>query len=92
MFGWTAKTSPDYTELQKDGTSIAGMLALRPDQKTPGWLIYFQVANVDGKVDQAQKLGAKLLVPPMDIPGSGRFAVLADPQGASFALYGAAAT
>ena len=36
---------------------------------------------------KAQELGASVFVPPQDIPGVGRFAVLADPVGAAFALY-----
>ena len=35
----------------------------------------------------AASLGATTYVPPSDIPGMGRFAVLADPQGAAFAIY-----
>jgi hypothetical protein len=37
-------------------------------------------------VSRAVALGAKNLVPPMDIPKVGRFAVLQDPQGAVFAV------
>jgi predicted enzyme related to lactoylglutathione lyase len=37
--------------------------------------------------DKAQSLGAKLQVPPTDIPNIGRFSVLSDPQGATFALF-----
>jgi predicted enzyme related to lactoylglutathione lyase len=34
----------------------------------------------------AAGLGARVQVPPMDIPNIGRFVMLADPQGASFAV------
>jgi predicted enzyme related to lactoylglutathione lyase len=34
-----------------------------------------------------RELGGKLWVEPRDIPGIGRFAVAADPQGASFAVF-----
>ena len=36
---------------------------------------------------KAEANGAKLIVPPMDIPNVGRFSVISDPQGAVFALY-----
>jgi predicted enzyme related to lactoylglutathione lyase len=47
--------------------------------------VYFAVANADDTVKRAQELGGKLMSPAMDIP-QGRFAVLADPQGAAFAV------
>jgi predicted enzyme related to lactoylglutathione lyase len=50
------------------------------------WLAYFSVADVDAAHAKAASLGANTHVPPMDIPGVARFAVLADPQGATFAI------
>ena len=51
------------------------------------WLPYFFVPNVDQSVTQAQAHGGQVHYGPMDIPGTGRFAVLADPQGAAFSVY-----
>jgi predicted enzyme related to lactoylglutathione lyase len=53
----------------------------------PYWLTYFAVADCDAMAARAFSLGAKTYVPPTDIPGVGRFAVLADSQGATFAIY-----
>ena len=53
------------------------------------WMAYFNVANVDEAASQAQGLGATVLMAPWDIAGVGRIAVLVDPQGAVFALFGA---
>jgi uncharacterized protein len=53
----------------------------------PHWMVYFQTTDVDATANKAKSLGANLLVPPMDIPNVGRFSVIADPQGAAFALY-----
>jgi predicted enzyme related to lactoylglutathione lyase len=47
----------------------------------PVWLGYVYVANVDATVAAASADGATLCVPPTDIPGVGRFAMLQDPQG-----------
>jgi hypothetical protein len=52
----------------------------------PRWNTYISAADVDAMVPQAQALGASVVVPPMDIPRVGRFAMLADPQGAVFGL------
>ena len=49
----------------------------------PSWGVYFSVVDADAIVTKAEALGASVLVEPTDIP-AGRFAVLADPQGAVF--------
>jgi uncharacterized protein len=53
----------------------------------PHWLVYFGVNDCDGQVALVQSLGGAVRVPPADVPGVGRFAVVADPQGATFALF-----
>ena len=50
------------------------------------WGVYITVENVDETVKQAQILGGKVLMQPTDIPTVGRFALIADPQGAHFAV------
>ncbi len=54
------------------------------------WGLYFLVANCDVAADKARGLGGNLCNPPMDIESVGRFAVLSDPQGASFSVFQAA--
>jgi uncharacterized protein len=64
------------------------MMALPQDaQAPPHWLAYFAVADCDAAASRAVSLGAMTYMPPTDIPGTGRFAVFADPQGAMFAIY-----
>jgi hypothetical protein len=92
LFGWAAKTGSDdtmtYTEWLHGGRPIGGMMALPPDaQAPPHWLAYFAVADCDATAALAVSLGARTYVPPTEIPGAGRFAVFADPQGATFAIY-----
>ena len=95
LFGWTAKSgsadsSMPYTEFTVRGGSapIAGMLKLDPawGKVPPNWLPYFQVADCGGTVAKAGQLGGRTHVEPTDIGNVGRFAVLADPQGATFAV------
>jgi predicted enzyme related to lactoylglutathione lyase len=52
----------------------------------PSWLGYDGVDDVDAVADQVTRLGGSVHVPPRDIPDVGRFAVVADPQTATFAL------
>jgi predicted enzyme related to lactoylglutathione lyase len=53
----------------------------------PHWRAYIEVGDMTATVEKAKALGATVLVPPTDIPNTGDFAVLADPQGAVLALY-----
>lgn len=94
VFGWSVMKSANpgmvYHELTPKGCEgpRGGMMELTPQHGPvpPHWLIYFTVADCDGDAARAQRLGGKLLAPPMDIPHVGRFAVLADPAGAAFAI------
>jgi predicted enzyme related to lactoylglutathione lyase len=93
LIGWTAHEDPipgqqgSYTTWLKADGAAGGMMAMPPGEKMPShWLPYFSVTNVDATAQKAASLGAKTFVPPMDIPGTGRFAVFADPQGAPFAI------
>ena len=93
VFGWGVQANPipqggEYVEWQVDGRSVAGGTVMGsdfPPQVPPFWLVYFAVADCDATASRAQELGASLVVPPMDIP-QGRFAILSDPQGATFGI------
>jgi uncharacterized protein len=88
LFGWGTKVGGDYTEFQRAGTSIGGMMKIPKEWGSvpPNWLIYFAVENCDATAKKAGDLGGKPIVPPTTIENVGRFAVLADPQGAVFAI------
>ena len=88
LFGWTAKVSPEYTEFSVGGAPDAGMMKLDPTwgNVPPHWMPYFQVDDCDGTAANATGGGGQIHVPPSDIPNVGRFAMLADPQGATFAV------
>jgi predicted enzyme related to lactoylglutathione lyase len=45
---------------------------------------------VDAVTSHAVSLGAKTMVPVQEIPGTGKFSIVQDPQGAAFALFQAA--
>jgi predicted enzyme related to lactoylglutathione lyase len=49
--------------------------------------VYVQVEDLQASLDQAAKLGGKTLVPPTEVPGAGRFAWLADPEGTVVGLW-----
>jgi predicted enzyme related to lactoylglutathione lyase len=51
------------------------------------WLPYVGTPDIESTVEDAEGLGAKVLKPVTDIPSVGKYAVLQDPQGATFAVY-----
>jgi predicted enzyme related to lactoylglutathione lyase len=55
------------------------------------WLAYFTVSDCDKTAAEAKSLGANLYMPPTDFENVGRISVIADPQGAAFAIFKAAA-
>jgi predicted enzyme related to lactoylglutathione lyase len=88
---WRTQPSsmPGYTIWMAGQSQIGGLMALPADAAgtPPHWLIYIGTPSVDTTAEHAQRLGARVLKPAADIPNVGRFAVLSDPQGATFALY-----
>lgn len=97
LFGWTFKdiqyNGRQYAEAFLDGHPVAGLMqrklpAGKPRQ--PVWRSFFSVPDVDLAIKNATEIGAKVLFGPRDIPDRGREAVLADPQGAVFAVLSSA--
>ncbi len=90
LFGWSKNVQQmgpmTYTTFRNGDRPAGGMYTPEMGKIPPHWLVYFAVDDTDAKVKQANELGATTIAPPMDIPNTGRFAVLADPQGAVFAI------
>ncbi|MDN0197498.1 VOC family protein [Streptomyces sp. S.PNR 29] len=78
----------DYLTLHLDGRPVAGIRGLGhalPRDRGPHWMTYFDVDDVDDAVERLLHLGGHVLRPVRD--GShGRVALVADPEGARFAL------
>jgi predicted enzyme related to lactoylglutathione lyase len=53
----------------------------------PHWCAHVLVEDVDAAAALARKLGGRVCKEPADIPTVGRFAVIADPQGAVLAIF-----
>jgi len=90
--GWTAKPfDQSYTLFMTGTRNRAGLMALPPEARNmgapPHWESYVATPDVDETAKQAVALGGKVLKAPSDIPNVGRFAVLQDPQGATFAIF-----
>ncbi len=77
-----------YTIAKQGTREVAGMMAMPKDSPgmPPSWGSYVTVDDVDARVARVESLGGKLCIPPQDIPNVGRFAVIADPQGAMLTM------
>jgi predicted enzyme related to lactoylglutathione lyase len=77
-----------YSVVSVGGKDIAGIMATPPQAAgmPPAWGAYITVDNVDATAKKAEALGAKIMLPPQDIPMVGRFCWLSDPQGAPIAI------
>jgi predicted enzyme related to lactoylglutathione lyase len=95
VVGWNAQDAGmpgmRYTRMLADSTPVAGAMTLPQEVcdagGRPGWMGYIGVPAADAAVEKLTQAGGKVHRPPADIPGIGRFAVVADPQGATFALF-----
>lgn len=62
---------------------------MAPPPGTPGparWVPYLATADVDATGSRGAELGGTAIVPPTDVPDTGRIAMLVDPSGATFGL------
>ncbi|MHA6684000.1 VOC family protein [Mesorhizobium sp. A556] len=94
VVGWTAQpfeTSagmPRYTIMNAGDRGIGGLMTLPEDARQmgmpPAWLGYIHTNDADASTEAVKKAGGKVHRAPDDIPGVGRFSVVADPQGAIF--------
>ncbi|HVV85824.1 MAG TPA: VOC family protein [Kofleriaceae bacterium] len=94
VVGWKTQPfdgGPDpYTMWLGSQGAVGGVVAL-PEQARklgarPYWQANVEVADVDASIEEVVRLGGKVIVAET-VPDIGRFAVIADPQGAVLALF-----
>lgn len=93
IIGWGVEKSEqpgmDYRMLSMPGEPpVAGLMAIGDEMASngarPAWLGYVGVDDVDTSAARIASAGGEIHMPPQDIPDVGRFAFVADPQGAMF--------
>jgi predicted enzyme related to lactoylglutathione lyase len=95
VIGWGAQEAevPDrhYTILSAGETPVGGLVELPQAAcdagARSGWIGYVAADDVDAGAARIGEAGGAIHRAPEDIPGIGRFAVVADPQGAAFMLF-----
>lgn len=95
VIGWKVSDAgmPDfrYTIFSAGETGVAGAMTLPAEAAAqgarPGWIGYIRVEDVDAHAARVTAAGGSVHKAPEDIPGVGRFSVVADPHGAFFCLF-----
>jgi uncharacterized protein len=89
LFGWKVEQfswmQDRYLSIKNGTANNGGMRDLTPPSP-PSWLVYFGVEDVEAALARLDELGGSKLAGPIDIQIA-KIAVVADPQGAVFALY-----
>jgi len=86
-----APFDPNYTMFQGSNGNMGGLMLLPGEAKAGGtppmWVSYIGVPNTDEAAKKLTSLGGTVHKTPWTIGDGGRIAIVADPQGAVFALY-----
>lgn len=91
LFGWRIgpleKYPPDYLVIQSGHQPIAGIqpVARRNPEIPPHWMVFFLISDIEALASKVKELGGAVHVPPSNVGGA-HFSVVADPQGAAFAV------
>ncbi|MEU5086324.1 VOC family protein [Streptomyces sp. NPDC021356] len=91
LFGWQFRSAgPDaggYGFFELDGRTVAGGMRTTADQGPPSWTVYLQCGDAQATAQAAEEAHGRVLVPPTDVLGQGRMALLADRAGVPFGLW-----
>ena len=95
VMGWDTRDygmeGRSYTIVSMGPTMVGGIMPIPEEARAMGarpvWMGYIGVDDVDTYAARVKAAGGAVHRAPEDIPGVGRFAVVADPQGAAFILF-----
>lgn len=84
LFGWkiSSDNPANYGMVDTDsgGEGVPGGIA-QPPEGAPYTTFYVNVPDVGAKLAEAEKLGAKTLMQPMQVPDGPEIGMFADPEG-----------
>jgi uncharacterized protein len=94
IFGWEAeKTSSSddgsFRVCRLRGRDVAAIGSPIPEEapRVPTWTTFIQVDDAEGTADAVKRAGGSVIAGPMDSLEGGRIAIVADPAGATFAVW-----
>lgn len=88
LLGWKFGGDESYRQVEASEGHVAGILQLTPEMTSggarPAWLGYIAADDADAMAASIEADGGKITMPPRDIEGAGRVAMVTDPQGTHF--------
>jgi len=92
LFGWHFDRTPgiDYWRIRAGSSptgAFAGGLTYRPIPAPHGWVQYVAVPSLDEALAKTLQLGGEVLYPKTAVPKTGWYAIAADPEGNTFAIW-----
>jgi len=90
VFGWKTMAGPagEGSVFTVDGSREGQVADIQLAQGFPPcWLTYVVVEKLEHSRERAEKLGAKVMMPLIEVPTVGRIAVIADPTGGAIGLF-----
>ncbi|MBL1089307.1 MULTISPECIES: VOC family protein [Streptomyces] len=92
VFGWRAETDlrPEaggYTVFLLGAAPVAAVTPLYAPGQPTAWTVSFATRDADALAAAVTEAGGRQVRAPMDVFQQGRFAVLADPEGALFSVW-----
>jgi predicted enzyme related to lactoylglutathione lyase len=92
VVGWKTQAydKGDYTMWVAEQGPLGGLMVLPEEAKKmgapPHWTAYVEVESPDATIAEVRKRDGRVYVEPQEVPDIGRFAVIADPQGATISI------
>src|SRR5579871_2318180 len=94
LFGWefeevaTAGSDTTYAIGRIRGGDAGAVSSIEPGGRPVAeWYTYVWVEDADETAAKARNAGGTVVAEPFDVPGAGRMAVIADPEGAAFCIW-----
>jgi uncharacterized protein len=91
VFGWEIRVDEQigYGLVTPDDARLPGGIGQAGEgyPHPPGIVTYLAVDDVAAALERAARLGANVAVPPWELPGYGRMAVIEDPDGNRVGLW-----
>jgi len=91
VIGWSFIDTGDefgnYNIAQVDGRAAAGIGPVQQEGQPSFWTVYLASDDADATAKLVTDNGGSVIMPPMDIPATGRMVIASDPSGAVFGVW-----
>lgn len=89
VLGWTFDdcSMPGYTLINPGEQPNGGLMQRPPMAPKPALNAYFLVESIDATLTKVEQAGGRTIVPKMQIPNAGAFAMFLDPEGIAVGIY-----